>query len=295
MAVGAVAAPAAGADPSLYPLASALYVPLATRRSPPNRHSCFLFKLRSMLEAVEAVVSPSFRDEYHLGTVSTVLILVGATGISVVGAAIVLVRDLMLRSSLPVAVVAGGTPLEPPTMNGMKYHIFISYTWSSGQDQVRQVKQLLKEVLPGIRIFLDVDDLEDISVLNEEVEAAQLVLAFVSTGYFQSRPCQDELRYAIEYGKPIVLLRESASAASSPRVTNPSQPSQPSRAPPAAPSLLESRRTQPPAPAHADARASHLACRHLITSSSQSSNHVSKHRGVPAPRASHAICSSLHD
>ena len=258
--------------------------------------SCFLFKLRVALETVEGAVSTSFWDDYSLSAVTTVLLLIGVTAISLVCAVAALVRDLMLRKMLPVAVVAGGTPLEPPARpSGQKYHIFISYTWSSGQDQVRSVKQLLKEVLPGIRIFLDVDDLEDISVLNEEVEAAQLVLAFVSTGYFQSRPCQDELRYAIEYGKPIVLLRESASAASSPRVTNPSQPSQPSRATPAAPSLLESRRTQPPAPAHADARASHLACRHLITSSSQSSNHVSKHRGVPAPRASHAICSSLHD
>ena len=167
--------------------------------------------MHALLATVEDVVSPSFWDEYSLGPVTTVSTLVGATALSLAGAVVVLVRDLLQRGSLPVAVVGGGTPLEPPGMPvGRKYHIFISYTWGSGQDQVRHVKQLLKEVLPVIHIFLDVDDLEDISVLNEEVEAAQMVLAFVSTGYFESRPCQSELGHAIEHGKPIVLLRESA-------------------------------------------------------------------------------------
>ena len=55
---------------------------------------------------------------------------------------------------------------EPPLGKGETYHVFISYTWKSGQDQVRGIKQLLKEVLPGVRVFLDVDDLDDISMLR---------------------------------------------------------------------------------------------------------------------------------
>ena len=35
-----------------------------------------------------------------------------------------------------------------------------------------------------------------------------MVLAFVSAGYFESAPCNRELGYAIEFDRPIVLMRE---------------------------------------------------------------------------------------
>ena len=38
----------------------------------------------------------------------------------------------------------------------MRHHAFLSHVWVTGQDQVRVIKSLLKEVLPGIRVFLDV-------------------------------------------------------------------------------------------------------------------------------------------
>ena len=40
-----------------------------------------------------------------------------------------------------------------------KYHLFLSHTWSSGQDQVAVIKRQLTLLLPESRIFLDVDDL----------------------------------------------------------------------------------------------------------------------------------------
>ena len=48
---------------------------------------------------------------------------------------------------------------QDPQAGGDTFHIFLSHTWSFGQDQMRIVKQRMLELLPGIRIFLDVDDL----------------------------------------------------------------------------------------------------------------------------------------
>ena len=46
-----------------------------------------------------------------------------------------------------------GTPVEiaPPSRD---YHVFLSHVWGSGQDQMRIVKQRLREMLPAIKVFL---------------------------------------------------------------------------------------------------------------------------------------------
>ena len=43
-----------------------------------------------------------------------------------------------------------------------RFHIFLSHVWSTGQDQMRIVKQRLIEMLPGVCVFLDVDDLTEV-------------------------------------------------------------------------------------------------------------------------------------
>ena len=77
-------------------------------------------------------------------------------------------------------------------------HAFLSHVWVTGQDQVRVIKSLLREVLPGIKVFLDVDDLNDISRLEEEIASSQKTLVFVSKGYFSSKNCLRELVRALD-------------------------------------------------------------------------------------------------
>uniref|UniRef100_A0A7S2NAQ7 TIR domain-containing protein n=1 Tax=Haptolina brevifila TaxID=156173 RepID=A0A7S2NAQ7_9EUKA len=62
------------------------------------------------------------------------------------------------------------------------YHVFISHVWKSGQDAARAIKQLLKEVLPGVVVFLDVDDLADSGALESYVNETHVVAVFVSAG-----------------------------------------------------------------------------------------------------------------
>ena len=42
---------------------------------------------------------------------------------------------------------------------GERYHLFLSHVWSTGQDQCAVIKRQLQLLLPGVVIFLDVDDL----------------------------------------------------------------------------------------------------------------------------------------
>ena len=70
------------------------------------------------------------------------------------------------------------------------------------------IKRQLSVMLPGVKIFLDVDDLDDVSKIAEHVKASSLVLCFLSRGYFLSAPCMTEVRVAIANGKPIVAVHE---------------------------------------------------------------------------------------
>ena len=61
--------------------------------------------------------------------------------------------------------------------------------WGTGQDIVAQIKQQLCLLLPGVSIFLDIDDLTSVDALEECIDKSQVVMIFVSQGYFKSNNC----------------------------------------------------------------------------------------------------------
>eukprot|EP00966_Prymnesium_polylepis_P178652 4137199-Prymnesium_polylepis.1 len=100
-----------------------------------------------------------------------------------------------------------------------KFHLFLSHVWSSGQvrdtrraggctpplprslaapnprslyppacpglpsqDAAATIKRQLQLLLPGVQIFLDVDNLQNISDLEENVQHSAVILLFMSTG-----------------------------------------------------------------------------------------------------------------
>ena len=80
--------------------------------------------------------------------------------------------------------------------------------WVSGQDQVGMIKLRLMQMLRGVRVFRDVDDLKDVSKLEEYIEHSSVVLIFLSQGYFTSRNCLREVMAATRLRKPLVLAHE---------------------------------------------------------------------------------------
>ena len=62
----------------------------------------------------------------------------------------------MQRDTRILRLVGSRAVPELMLNSGMRYHLFLSHIWSSGQDQVATIKRQLQLLLPGVKIFLDV-------------------------------------------------------------------------------------------------------------------------------------------
>ena len=97
---------------------------------------------------------------------------------------------VIIRSQRTLTVVRNnkGDIVQMPFLEHKeRWHFFLSHQWTFAQDSCRVIKSRLLELVPGVRIFLDVDDLVDLNNLEAEIEATQVVIFFLSKGYFQSR------------------------------------------------------------------------------------------------------------
>ena len=52
---------------------------------------------------------------------------------------------------------ADNSEAEPPDIAKTEYHLFLSHVWDTGQDQMRIIKKVLLEMMPDLKVFLDVD------------------------------------------------------------------------------------------------------------------------------------------
>ena len=89
----------------------------------------------------------------------------------------------------------------------LSYHIFLSHSWKTGQDAMRIVKEKLVEMVPGMYVFLDVDDLKE-GKGAESVDTSCVILVFCTDGYFTSSNCMRELLRAVAVNKPILTVLE---------------------------------------------------------------------------------------
>ena len=55
-----------------------------------------------------------------------------------------------------ILLVSSNQPPELTLARHMKWHLFNSHIWSTGQDAAAVIKTQLKLLLPGVRVFLDV-------------------------------------------------------------------------------------------------------------------------------------------
>jgi len=117
--------------------------------------------------------------------------------------------DLLTYREVTVLKIA--STRERPELSlkmGLRYHSFISHIWATGQDQAANIKRKLQLLIPGIQVFLDVDDLEDIKDLELYVMSSQSVLIFLSKGYFFSENCLRELDCALASQTELLLVHE---------------------------------------------------------------------------------------
>ena len=94
-----------------------------------------------------------------------------------------------------------------PLAANAHYHLFLSHTWATGQEQMAILRSQLLLMLPDLKIFLDVDTDElDLSSLEMYIDESQAVLVFCSNGYFSSRNCMRELRRSAARGKKLIAM-----------------------------------------------------------------------------------------
>ena len=79
----------------------------------------------------------------------------------------------------------------------------------SPQDQVAVIKRQLLLLVPDCLIFLDVDDLDDISKLERYIAQTADIMIFLSRGYFQSKNCAARARAQGSSGQARRHVRES--------------------------------------------------------------------------------------
>ena len=112
--------------------------------------------------------------------------------------------DRVLQRS-PARQTNGESEVLLPALASGQYHLFLSHVWSTAQDQMRVVKQKLQEMVPTLRVFLDVDDLTE-GKGAEFVDASETILVMITHGYFRSPNCMRELLRAVVSNKPIVTM-----------------------------------------------------------------------------------------
>jgi len=102
-----------------------------------------------------------------------------------------------------------GAPPKLTLKAGQLWLLFISHIWSTGQDQAATVKRQLQRMLPGISIFLDVDDMQNVADLEQYIEQSACILCFLSQGYLASKNCLREIRAAVSMSKPRINVHEA--------------------------------------------------------------------------------------
>jgi len=92
------------------------------------------------------------------------------------------------------------------------YDVFLSHLQRNGQDAVISLQMFLKQSRPAIKCFIDLDvDMKgDLTgTLKDAVMNCRCFLFFITDGILTSPWCLQELRWAVEYDKSIVLVRET--------------------------------------------------------------------------------------
>jgi len=117
-------------------------------------------------------------------------------------------QTLTSRRVQVLRLVASHEVPELSLFDNKQYHTFLSHIWSSGQDQTAIIKRKLQLLLPSVKVFLDVDDLEEIGDLEKYVRASQTMVIFLSSGYFFSANCMREVDCALANGTPLILVHE---------------------------------------------------------------------------------------
>ena len=168
-----------------------------------------IIKVSVLREDLESFLVEDQRDEFEVNIVVVSVGMTIAVAIALVVTAIVAMTQLVHAAQAPIIKLRSTSRSPALTIKrGITWHMFLSHIWSTGQDQCATIKRQLSTLLSGVSIFLDVDDLQEIDALEEYIDRSQVIMLFVSKGYFKSANCLREARSAIDRAKPLALVHD---------------------------------------------------------------------------------------
>ena len=124
-------------------------------------------KVGVLTAAVQDVLSDSMQRRFNFSTA----VLSKGLFVAVISALVVMTaaaaQQMLAAARVPtIRVLQTGSGPDLSLDKNQKWHIFLSHIWGTGQDQCAAIKRQLCLLLPGVSVFLDVDDLKDIGALH---------------------------------------------------------------------------------------------------------------------------------
>ena len=140
-------------------------------------------KLSSIAEELGDQLSRQLQGKISVSAGPMLIVLLCSTLVSLLFSLAVCLREALFDLRQPkLRFTATSGLVHLPLQPGKTHHIFISHAWGSAQDQARVLRARLRAIAPGLQVWLDVEDLVDISKLEEAVDVMQAVLVIVSSG-----------------------------------------------------------------------------------------------------------------
>ena len=148
----------------------------------------------------------------HSSEEASLIVIVLAMSMLVLTIILIVIMTISkMKEPKTVVRSTGQTPkLELP--EGCHYHVFLSHVWSTGQAKTHAIVRKMQLLLPGLKVWLDVDNLHNLSKLESSVEDSAVFLLYYSKSYFQSKNCRREIYAALQLNKPMLLLYEDDKA-----------------------------------------------------------------------------------
>ena len=168
-----------------------------------------VLKVGTLRESVEDRLTDQLKAQFGFNTVVITFGLMASVLSVLTLMSIFAVQQVIIAASKPVLRLSRTQQKPALTLDPRhQWHLFLSHVWGTGQDQCATIKRQLCILLPGVSIFLDVDDLRDIGELETYVDKSAVCMLFVSKGYFVSKNCLREAVCALELEKPLALVHD---------------------------------------------------------------------------------------
>jgi hypothetical protein len=139
---------------------------------------------------------------------ASILVVILSLGMLLVTTYVIIMLTVNKIMSPSVRMSSSGYTPDLELPEHCNFHIFMSHVWGTGQAKTHAITRKLQLFLPGLKVWLDVDELQDISKLEESVAESAVFILYYSKGYFRSKNCRREIYTAIKLDKPVILLYE---------------------------------------------------------------------------------------